>query len=199
MLAPLAAGATLNVAVAWAACVDPTWKSHSIDFHFNLNVQEFVDAGWSPTMSDWDAHTFVIKTRESWGVKSTGFMEQGFRPPPPGLHYDSQTGETAPIGSTLEAGWPLSALRGLWLRSSRSGVVTFSRNLSMPARPLWPGFAINTLFYAGVLWVLLAGPFALRRMIRKRRGRCAQCAYPIGQSPVCTECGAAISKHVAKN
>ena len=52
------------------------------------------------------------------------------------------------------------------------------------------GFAINTLFYAGVLWVLFCGPFALRRMIRRRRGQCPACAYPIGQSPVCTECGA---------
>jgi len=60
----------------------------------------------------------------------------------------------------------------------------------MVLRPLWPGFAINTLFYAGVLWVMCCGPFALQRMIRKRRGRCPQCAYPIGQSPACTECGA---------
>ena len=49
---------------------------------------------------------------------------------------------------------------------------------------------MNTLFYAGVLWMLFCGPFALRRMIRRRRGRCPHCAYPIGQSPVCTECGA---------
>jgi len=65
----------------------------------------------------------------------------------------------------------------------------------IPFDPLWPGFAVNTLFYAGVLWVLFAGPFALRRKIRRRRGRCAACAYPIGQSPVCTECGAVLAKH----
>ena len=59
----------------------------------------------------------------------------------------------------------------------------------VPRTLLWPGFAVNTLFYAGVLWVLFCGPFALRRMIRRRRGRCPACNYPIGQSPVCTECG----------
>jgi hypothetical protein len=64
----------------------------------------------------------------------------------------------------------------------------------LPLRPLWPGFAVNTLFYAGVLWMLFCGPFALRRMIRRRRGRCAHCNYPIGQSPVCTECGADVGK-----
>jgi hypothetical protein len=61
---------------------------------------------------------------------------------------------------------------------------------SLPLRPIWPGFAINTMFYAGVLWMLFCGPFALRRMIRRRRGQCPACTYPIGQSPVCTECGA---------
>jgi len=61
-----------------------------------------------------------------------------------------------------------------------------------PGRYFWVPFAINTLFYAGVLWMLFAGPFALRRKIRRRRSRCPQCAYPIGQSPVCTECGAAV-------
>jgi len=66
----------------------------------------------------------------------------------------------------------------------------------LPYRPYWPGFAINTLFYAGVLWMLFAGPFALRRMIRRRRGRCPACAYPVGQSPVCTECGAAVTSPV---
>ena len=63
----------------------------------------------------------------------------------------------------------------------------------LPLRPLWPGFAVNTLFYTGVLWMLSCGPFALRRMIRKRRGRCPACAYPIGTSEVCTECGAAVN------
>jgi len=64
--------------------------------------------------------------------------------------------------------------------------------VALPLRPIWPGFAINTLFYAAVLWVLFAGPFALRRMIRRRRGQCQRCAYPIGTNERCTECGAAL-------
>jgi len=64
---------------------------------------------------------------------------------------------------------------------------------SLPYRPILPGFAINTLFYAGVLWVLFCGPFAMRRMIRRRRSQCPACAYPIGTNEVCTECGAAVT------
>jgi len=65
----------------------------------------------------------------------------------------------------------------------------------LPLRPIWPGFAINSLFYAAVLLAMFFAPFALRRMIRRRRGRCPACAYPVGTSAVCTECGAAVVPH----
>ncbi len=59
----------------------------------------------------------------------------------------------------------------------------------LPVSPIWPGFAINTLFYGGVLWLLFAAPFAIRRRRRARRRLCPACAYPVGESAVCTECG----------
>jgi len=59
----------------------------------------------------------------------------------------------------------------------------------VPTRPLWPGFAINTIFYAAILWVVFLAPGTIRRAIRRRRGLCPACAYPIGTSDVCTECG----------
>ncbi len=63
----------------------------------------------------------------------------------------------------------------------------------IPYRPIFPGFIINTFFYALLLWLLFAAPFAARRTLRRRRGQCEKCAYPIGVSPVCTECGAAVT------
>ena len=62
----------------------------------------------------------------------------------------------------------------------------------LPYAPLWPGFAINMVFYAAVLWLPFAGFRFARRRIRARRGQCPACAYPIGTSNVCTECGAAV-------
>ena len=59
----------------------------------------------------------------------------------------------------------------------------------IPGRPVWSGFAINTIFYAAILWLLFFTPGAVRRTIRRKRGLCPACAYPIGTSPVCTECG----------
>ena len=39
------------------------------------------------------------------------------------------------------------------------------------------------------------GSIALRRFLRLRRGLCPKCAYPIGESTVCTECGHRLSSH----
>ena len=40
-----------------------------------------------------------------------------------------------------------------------------------PLQPIWPGFAINTVFYAFILWLLFAAPFALRRRSLKSMAR----------------------------
>ncbi len=61
---------------------------------------------------------------------------------------------------------------------------------ALPLRPIPVGFAVNTIFYAAVLWLLTGEPFVLRRAIRRRRGLCLKCGYedataddrPLGQS-----------------
>ena len=62
-------------------------------------------------------------------------------------------------------------------------------DLPLPVGAIWPGFLVNTVFYATLLWLLIRGPFVLRRFIRHRRGQCPQCAYPMGETVVCSECG----------
>ena len=64
----------------------------------------------------------------------------------------------------------------------------------LPLCPIWPGFAVNTVFYAAILWLLICGPFMLRGFIRIRRGLCPACAYPRGESLVCSECGKGVTK-----
>jgi hypothetical protein len=64
----------------------------------------------------------------------------------------------------------------------------------MPYRVLWPGFAINTIIYAAILWVMFFLPGKVKRTLRSRRGLCPACAYPVGTSPVCTECGTALKR-----
>jgi hypothetical protein len=62
-----------------------------------------------------------------------------------------------------------------------------------PCLPIWPGFAINTILYAAILWLLFAAPGTIRRWRRIKRGLCPECAYPVGSSETCTECGAVIA------
>ena len=61
----------------------------------------------------------------------------------------------------------------------------------LPLTPLWPGFAVNTLLYGIILWLLIPGPFVLRRRIRIRGGRCPQCGYDLrgDLQRGCPECG----------
>ena len=67
-----------------------------------------------------------------------------------------------------------------------------------PTRPLWLGFAINTVFYAAILWLPAFGLGALRRRRRIKRGLCPACAYPIGESSVCTECGRRLKERLRR-
>ena len=101
----------------------------------------------------------------------------------------------------IQAGFPLTSVGGSAHTLSRSiewrshnalqpsSLLHAERHRYIPVRPTWPGFAVNTIFYGGLIWFLLVAPFALRRFLRRRRGLCPMCAYPLGDSPVCTECG----------
>jgi hypothetical protein len=86
----------------------------------------------------------------------------------------------------LEWGWRIS-----WLTRYQ---VQQEGNV-LPLAIIWPGFAINTIFYAIVLWLLIPGPFVLRRLIRVKRGRCPKCGYDLRGQPAevgaagCPECG----------
>ena len=110
-----------------------------------------------------------------------------------------QTLSLIEVGFWLRAGWPIRSMEGLvWQASERP--ITYDAAWALPSdtsptlpaillRPIWPGFAINTLFYATILWLLIPGPFALRGFIRRKRGQCPACGYPAGESAVCSECG----------
>jgi hypothetical protein len=63
-------------------------------------------------------------------------------------------------------------------------------NILLPLEPR-PGLALNTIVY-GMLWaLLLLAPGAIRRRIRRAKGRCPTCGFSLaGQAqPGCPECG----------
>jgi hypothetical protein len=61
----------------------------------------------------------------------------------------------------------------------------------VPVQVLWPGFALDTAFYAAIAFTLLSAPPAIRRHRRRARGRCPACGYDLNgsTSAVCPECG----------
>ena len=61
----------------------------------------------------------------------------------------------------------------------------------LPYGIVWPGFAINTVFYAVTLWLLLFNLSIVRRYARFKRGHCPQCRYDLrgDSSAGCPECG----------
>jgi hypothetical protein len=100
------------------------------------------------------------------------------------------------------AGLPFRSLRSLRWQAHETGELVTVGSIRvdsssgpphyLPGQPILPGFIFNTLFYAVILWLLLFAPFTARHMIRRRRGQCEKCAYPVGTSSICTECGAAV-------
>ena len=72
------------------------------------------------------------------------------------------------------------------------GYLGIHTDRSIPLWPAWPGTVLNTLLFAVLVGIAARGIAQLRRHLRRRRGLCPHCAYPIGISPVCAECGAAL-------
>ncbi len=84
-----------------------------------------------------------------------------------------------------------SGMGATWSQSwSYAAPFARSGSYPLPTRLLWSGFLLNSVVYALFLWLPLAGFVVARRALRLRRGLCPECAYPLGASPICTECGA---------
>jgi hypothetical protein len=71
----------------------------------------------------------------------------------------------------------------------RLGLRSLDGTSRLPLMPLWPGFAINTLFYGTFVYGTMAGLAVLKRRRRFKRGLCIRCAYPLTRGTVCPECG----------
>ncbi len=205
----LLAGAVVNVAVAWgcALAVTDYKRAQGILLRegstpgdallvFSAMGSEFVQATEGPFLSQ---HLERVEaTYWDWSV-----LRKGGRPE-----------VTYAIDAEEASGWPLRCLRCYWKRLEIHGGVhlgggrrdyqrengfdgvSFPNARILPLIPIWHGFAVNTIFYAALLWLLIPGPFALRRFLRLRRGLCPKCAYPMGESSVCTECGKPLPRRV---
>lgn len=130
------------------------------------------------------------------------------------IGYDkARQGREGTVGyiGSLEAGFPMLCLYGAWAYAffpstelyDQVWLVDLPSDLGqgrlLPIQPIWPGFAVNTIFYATILWLLIPGPFALRRFIRRKRGLCVSCGYDLSHADheACPECGAVANSATA--
>jgi len=119
-------------------------------------------------------------------------------------------GEVVAVGGLHRTGWPMLAMRteSDWMldpaawRSAwqppdwlMQGVYpVFLTRPPLPLRPEPMGFAVNTVFYAVLLWLPFWGTRLVRRVRRVRGGLCLGCGYSragLSGGAVCPECGAA--------
>ena len=171
----LMTGAILNVAVAWGFFVWRPGEVHRADLDKHLSDEIWnrfnAPASGSP--------------RNGGSVDRINFNRFFYEAH--AKDFSSGSNEVVELGG----GWPMTCLIGqcwdhgeeqvhcrfnaprgrlLDTRDFQADIASFN---ALPGHPLRPGVAVNTLFYTEVLCVLFAGPFRLRRSLRRRRGRCA--------------------------
>ncbi len=212
-LAFLLVGVVLNVAVAWActALLDPQFQEHYSAIHPGRS--------WVVTKGRRPGHTQIIS---SW---TSGWGRTEGRPPAAVERHMPKWAFPIDADPSLDltvetdriddaAGWPYITMAGgaviryrgdppqtVKVQVSGIPIELFSagdQGRALPLRPIWPGFAMNTLFYtlfSGLLWLcLIQGSHRFQRFLWRKRGLCAKCGYDLrgasGGRGVCPECGA---------
>jgi hypothetical protein len=199
-------GAIVNVAVAWGLCMRSTFHAVSVR-----------NGSWPAAKEVWSRFM---------GKPCDGYAWYGFANSSLGSRAAIVNGEclcdrTLSSVAYLKVGWPAYSLEGQrWLHQPPVAALPTWTNVAMidvtnsflqqmfneqyaywpsrelPIQAIWPGFAINTIFYTAVLWLLIFAPGKVRLLIRIRRGRCPACGYQIAPGTcsggVCSECGQAL-------
>ena len=186
-------GAIVNVAVAWGCA---RWPRQAMFIVGDKQAPSSQDIAW------WNEHvleSFASNVESAYDCSDIGIQTR--------VLYSATSQQRRVSALHITSGWPARSLAGeawdvirlgqrsRWLNREATFVDTNGR-YALPLRPTWPGFAINTVFYAAILailWLLALGPFTLRRAIRRKRGHCIKCGYDLGHADhrACPECGAA--------
>lgn len=99
-------------------------------------------------------------------------------------------------------GWPVVALHTFsnvdngiqsWTTAWAAPSPT-NRPYVLPYRPIWRGMLANTLGFGALWWAMLLGPGKVKRLLRRRGGRCTKCNYKLRglEKDLCPECGESV-------
>lgn len=196
VLGYLAAGAVVNVVVAWGIAV---WVPVPGFTHGSRGAE--VPSSMHMIPSDWQPCVRVEEARGIGRTETCAFFGTAGTNSYKGAEFHIRH---------MQSGWPMRSmeswgtldLRGQqpWTVATHYGVripnvvprlgrygPRFFFNL--PLRPDMPGFPVNTSLYAATLFFLIHALRRFRAGLLLRRRKCPTCAYPIGVSAKCTECG----------
>lgn len=194
----LLAGALLTLLTTWA----PPFFAHYT--HGDLH-SAYEGPGLDPALLS----TSPIAPPSGWTIRTWNWSAG------PGLRRDTLS-ESIWLGSTLGAmestapnrtrtvissGWPLRIAEyteyepnmprnlasepAAWFRYG----LPISSNRRLPLRPHPLSLVINLAFWTGLTYAIAADVRAIRAHLRRRRGLCTACAYPLSGLGVCPECG----------
>ncbi len=205
----LLAGAVVNVGVAWGCAAWMEVGGGGYDDAYIAPVDRYWGVEWSER---WGFSRVM-----SWSSPAAGDsrLYASSRPRLPtwaGIQMpDASINPSIETWQISDAfGWPYLAMAARFsaelsgdppqiVKSALDGILLTAFDpvtedgRGLPLRPIWPGFAFDTIFYAAFFWLVICGPLALRRELRVRRGLCPACGYDLrhGEHEACPECGLA--------
>ena len=205
-------GAIVNVAVAWVIGVAPADYSRPVGFAEPASDQPSRLANQMAMLAGTTTskrYEFFNRFHATYGVQGVPDLDAVI--PYWAAQYLSEedlnrSRDAAYLVTARATGWPALSMSG-GMRLNLSGITIeqsdwaillpppkpsrVDQSRIVPLRPIWPGFAINTFFYAAIVWVLWSSPLAARRVSRRKRGRCIRCGYDLSHAEhgACPECG----------
>ncbi len=196
-------GAIVNVAVAWGCTLGskrylpsmhshPAWRTKRVLEHEGWMLYTQARIGTVRAMA---RRPYTDSAVTATKVAAGSFPRWCSIRELPALRPASRATEGAwEVQSDWAYGWPCVSMwhqvaghKRRWPGSSSAYL--WGRHL--PIKIVWFGFVVNSLFYAGVLCLLMCGSFALRRFMRRKRGLCVACGYDLrhAEHAACPECG----------
>lgn len=211
----LLVGAALNVLVAWVCAMwAPLAHASAVaDSAVPTRLAADLPAWWSSPHEQDGFVDLDFDRRRGWGVEMHGsrrresgmayrrvsesvvVLEAGWPLPVVRTHavFTAEAltkwsfGEQAPWKHGVEAPPVLRPRSDVdpfvaWFRLTQSP-------RPLPYQPIWWNTLASAALYASVLGTIVVVVRATRRSWRRGRGLCPRCSYPIGSTPLCSECG----------